>query len=212
MSSPREDHWNKVYASKAATEVSWFQDEPAASLALIASAGIGRDDPIVDVGGGASLLVDRLLDRGHSDITVLDIAETGLAVARDRLGVRGVGIAWTVQDVTLWQPPPGRFRLWHDRAVFHFLIDETDRRGYLRALDHGLQTGGFLILASFAPTGPERCSGLPVQRYSGESMQAVLGQGFQRLAERQETHLTPAGGRQEFTWCLFRKIAGKNAA
>lgn len=212
MSSPREDHWNRVYATRAATEVSWFQDEPAASLALIATAGIGRDDAIVDVGGGASLLADRLLDRGHSDITVLDIAETGLAVVRARLGAKGAGVAWTVQDVTAWQPPPGRFRLWHDRAVFHFLVDEADRRGYLRALDRGLQAGGFVILASFAPTGPERCSGLPVQRYSAETMQAVLGPGFQLLDERPQTHLTPAGGRQDFTWCLFRKIAGKDAA
>lgn len=206
MSSPREDHWNKVYSTKAATEVSWFQEEPAASLALIDTAGIGPDDAIVDVGGGASLLVDRLLDRGQSDITVLDIAETGLAVARARLGAKGAGVAWTVQDVTRWQPPPGRFRLWHDRAVFHFLIDEADRRGYLAALDRGLRAGGYLILAAFAPTGPERCSGLPVRRYSGESMQAVLGPGFRLLAERPETHPTPAGGRQDFTWCLFRKL------
>jgi hypothetical protein len=204
MSSARQEHWDHVYATKRADKVSWFQDEPAPSLAMIAAAGIGHDDAIVDVGGGASVLVDRLLDDGYSNLTVLDVSPTGLEASRARLASRSERITWVVQDVVAWQPSQGAFKLWHDRAVFHFLTDDADRRGYLRALDLGLQQGGYLILAPFAPTGPERCSGLPVQRYSGQTMQATLGPGYRLIEEQPQTHLTPAGNRQDFTWCLFR--------
>ena len=185
--------------------MSWFQSEPARSLALIDAAGIGPDDPIVDVGGGASLLVDRLLDRGFRHLTVIDIAQTGLAVAQARLGPRQARVTWLVQDVTSWQPPAEGFALWHDRAVFHFLVDEKDRQGYVRALDRGLKPGGFAIFASFALTGPEKCSGLPVQRYSAEALQAVLGPAYRLLDHQIEHHVTPAGGSQDFLRCLFGK-------
>ncbi len=207
MSTTREQHWNSVYATRAATEVSWFQEEPATSLAMIAESGVGRNDALVDVGGGASRLVDRLVTLGYGDVTVLDIAETALAVARVRLGAAAARVTWTVCDVTLWDPPPGRYRLWHDRAVFHFLTEDQGREGYLRALGRGLQPGGFVILAPFAPTGPERCSGLPVRRYSAEELQTLLGSAYRLRNSRPETHVTPAGNRQDFVWCLFEKVA-----
>jgi ubiquinone/menaquinone biosynthesis C-methylase UbiE len=205
VSQNRRQHWDEVYALKPADKVSWFQSEPARALAMIAATGVGRDDPIVDVGGGASLLVDRLLDRGFRHLTVIDIAQTGLAVAQARLGPRQARVTWLVQDVTNWQPPVESFALWHDRAVFHFLVDEGDRQGYRRALDRGLKRGGFVIVASFALTGPEKCSGLPVQRYSAETLQAALGPDYRLLDSQIERHVTPAGGSQDFLWCLFRK-------
>jgi ubiquinone/menaquinone biosynthesis C-methylase UbiE len=203
MPQDRRGHWDEVYALKPADKVSWFQSEPVRSLAMIATAGIGPDDPIVDVGGGASLLVDRLLDRGFRHVTVLDIAQNGLAVAQARLGARQSQVTWLVQDVTRWQPPLQSVALWHDRAVFHFLVDPEDRRRYLEALDRALRPGGFVIIASFALTGPEKCSGLPVQRYSAETLQAALGPGYRRLDLQTERHATPAGGSQDFLWCLF---------
>ncbi len=207
MTSPRRSHWDDVYTTKPADTVSWFQDAPTPSLEMIAQTGLGMGDPIVDIGGGASLLIDRLLDRGHSAVTVLDIAEPGLAVAQKRLGDHGGRVTWIAQDVTAWHPPQAAFALWHDRAVFHFLVEAADRAAYVRALDGGLRPGGFVILAPFALTGPERCSGLPVRRYSAAMLQAELGAGYQLLNHQPQTHLTPAGNRQDFIWCLFRKSA-----
>lgn len=205
MTSVRQEHWNNVYGSKQATEVSWFEGEPALSLAMIAASSIDRADPLIDIGGGASVLVDRLIKQGHSDITVLDIAAAGLAVARARLGDLAAQVTWLAQDIVTWLPPRGRFKLWHDRAVFHFLVDEAERDRYLAALEQGLQRGGFVILAPFALTGPVRCSGLPVQRYSAATLQAVLGPRYRLIEERPQAHLTPAGVQQNFTWCLFRR-------
>jgi SAM-dependent methyltransferase len=211
MSDARRQHWDRVYATKPADTVSWFQEEPAQSLALIGATGLGKDACIVDVGGGASLLVDRLVEQGYSSVSVLDIAETGLSIARARLGDRQSNASWLVKDVTRWSPPLEAFDLWHDRAVFHFLVEETDRAGYRRALDRGLKPGGFLILALFALTGPDMCSGLPVRRYSPEMLLAELGPGYELVDVRQQTHRTPAGDAQEFVWCLFRRDATKTA-
>lgn len=205
MTSVRQEHWNNVYGSKPATEVSWFEGEPALSLAMIAASGIDHADPLIDIGGGASVLVDRLIKQGYSDVTVLDIAAAGLAVARARLGDRTAQVTWLAEDIVTWLPPRSRFKLWHDRAVFHFLVGETERDRYLVALEQGLQRGGFVILAPFALTGPERCSGLPVQRYSGATLQAALGPHYRLIEERSQAHLTPAGVQQNFTWCLFRR-------
>jgi hypothetical protein len=206
--SPRA-HWDAVYATRPADAVSWFQHDPAPSLAMIAAAGIVPSDPLIDVGGGASLLVDRLLDAGYGHVSVLDIAASGLALARARLGGRASRVAWLVEDATRWQPSAGAFRLWHDRAVFHFLVDAADRAGYRRALDRGLHPDGFVVLATFAPTGPERCSGLPVCRYSAGALAAELGSSYRLIETRPETHLTPSGRAQDFTWCLFRRLPGR---
>jgi ubiquinone/menaquinone biosynthesis C-methylase UbiE len=207
MPDDRRAHWDRVYTTKRADEVSWFQAEPTPSLAMIAAAGLGPDDPIIDVGGGASVLVDRLLDDGYRNLTVLDVSEAALAAARARLGARATQVAWIAADVATWQPPADAFALWHDRAVFHFLTAAADRAGYLGALARGLRPGGHLVLATFALSGPEKCSGLPVQRYSGETLQAALGPRYRLLREAAQPHVTPAGNRQDFTWCLFRKRA-----
>jgi ubiquinone/menaquinone biosynthesis C-methylase UbiE len=204
--SAQRGHWDDVYMTKAADTVSWFQDDPTPSLAMIARAGLGVSEPIIDVGGGASVLIDRLLDRGHANLTVLDIAQAGLAVAQERLGKRAGRVSWIAQDVTTWQPPQDAFSIWHDRAVFHFLVDEADRLAYMRALDRSLRTGGFVAIAPFALGGPERCSGLPVRRYSAEMLQAELGPAYQLIDQRSQTHVTPAGNRQDFLWCLFKKV------
>lgn len=207
MSSPRQQHWENVYSTRQADEVSRFQDDPTFSLDLIARSGISANAPIIDIGGGASMLIDRLLGAGHSALTVLDIAEAGLAVAQKRLGDHGGRVTWIAQDVTAWHPPQDAFALWHDRAVFHFLVEAADRAAYVRALDCGLRPGGFVILAPFSLTGPERCSGLPVRRYSAAMLQAELGADYELVNEQPQIHLTPAGNRQDFIWCLFRKSA-----
>jgi SAM-dependent methyltransferase len=210
ISNPSKHHWEQVYTTKATDAVSWFQQEPIPSLDMIAAAGVAADAAIVDVGGGASLLVDRLLDRGFTKLTVLDVSEHALALAKARLGSRAASVAWVVEDVTSWEPPSAAFTLWHDRAVFHFLVDEADRHGYLRALDRGLTPGGFAIFATFALSGPERCSGLPVRRYSAATLQAALGAGYELVKTIPETHMTPSGNRQDFLWCLFRKAVGEH--
>ena len=200
-------HWEHLYATRAPGTLSWFQAEPAVSLALMEAAGVRPTDPVIDVGGGDSRLVDRLLDRGFTDVTVLDIAGAALEAARRRLGPRRDRVTWLAADVTRWQPEPAAYALWHDRAVFHFLVEEADRRAYLAALHRGLAPGGHAVFATFAPSGPPRCSGLPVRRYDADSLQATLGGAFDLRESRLESHPTPAGGSQDFQWCLFRRVA-----
>ena len=199
----RKQHWEEAYAQKAEDAVSWFQSNPALSLSLVGSAGLAKTDPILDVGGGASRLVDRLLTEGHRDITVLDIAAAALQKSRARLG-KAVDLAqWLTADITQWQPERC-YSLWHDRAVFHFFTEPADRLAYRRALKAGLAPGGTAIIASFAPDGPERCSGLPVQRYSPESLSKELGFAFRLTDSRTEDHVTPAGKLQRFQYSVFR--------
>lgn len=199
-----KQHWEAIYAHRSPEAVSWYQRDPALSLSLIEAAGVAPDEPVIDVGGGTSLLVDRLLERGFTDVTVLDLAETALAAARARLGPLQDRVHWQVADVRHWEPAPGAYALWHDRAVFHFLVTNADRQGYLRALGRGLRPGGHAVFATFAHSGPQRCSGLPVQRYCAQDLQATLGSRFTLLDSRPETHHTPAGTSQDFQWCLFR--------
>ncbi|MGE5624184.1 MAG: class I SAM-dependent methyltransferase [Bacillota bacterium] len=203
-SAERKHHWEEVYRQKAEDTVSWFQVHPEYSLELIHSTGIGRAEPIIDVGGGASRLVDHLLAEGYTDLTVLDVAEAALEKAGARLGPGALKVQWLVADVTRWTPPR-RYRLWHDRAVFHFLTEAAERTAYREALSAGLVPGGTAIIASFAPDGPERCSGLPVVRYSPAALAVELGAGFRLRAERYESHLTPAGKLQRFQYSVFEK-------
>lgn len=200
------DHWNEVYRTKPTDKVSWYQREPTVSLALIDRLGLAADAAILDVGGGASVLVDRLLDRGFQDISVLDIAAPALDLDRARLGHAADRVTWRVEDATNWRPEPARYDLWHDRAVFHFMTTPEARDGYLRALERGLRPGGHTIFATFALSGPERCSGLPVQRYDPDELQAALGEGYILMEARREAHATPAGGSQDFIWCLFQRL------
>jgi SAM-dependent methyltransferase len=198
----RQAHWQNVYASKGETEVSWFQDRPAISLEFIAAAKVRYDAAIIDIGGGASRLVDALLDDGYSNLTVLDLSEAALAASRNRIGPRAEAVKWVAADVTTWQPSQS-YDLWHDRAAFHFLTEESDRQAYVSRLTTALCPGGQAIIGTFAPDGPERCSGLPVMRYDPASLAATLGPAFRLLASRVEEHRTPWGASQIFQFSRF---------
>ncbi|MEW5729042.1 MAG: class I SAM-dependent methyltransferase, partial [Pseudomonadota bacterium] len=190
VSPDRRSHWQKVWTEKDPQRVSWFQPDPATSVALVQALAPRADAPIVDVGGGASLLVDRLLGLGFGRVAVLDVSEAALAHAAERLGPLGDAVAWIASDVLEWAPAPGSFDVWHDRAVFHFLTDPADQRAYARVLETALAPRGAVILGTFAPDGPEKCSGLPVARHDAASLSAILGPGFQLVEERAEEHTT----------------------
>jgi hypothetical protein len=199
-------HWDAVYASKTPTVLSWYQPSPGPSIAMIRAANLTPGAAVADVGAGASSLVDWLVGEGYR-VTALDVSENALSVARRRLADRGDQVDWTVSDVRRWRPPPGAYDLWHDRAVFHFLLTEAGREAYKSALRRGLRKGGDAIFGTFSPTGPERCSGLPVRRYSAAGLSAELGSEFELASSAEERHATPSGAHQDFTWCLFRRVA-----
>ncbi len=201
-SSTRAEHWDTAYETGGVTEVSWFQTEPVVSLELIETLEVRRDAAVIDIGGGASSLVDHLIEQGFNDLSVLDISETALGVARQRLGA-SAPVSWLHQDLLSWRPSR-RFDLWHDRAVFHFLVGKEDRDAYLDTLRAGIAPGGALIVATFAEDGPEYCSGLPVARYSAIELGSVLGECFAVVETRREVHITPAGTTQPFTWVAAR--------
>jgi len=201
-SGTREDHWDSAYKTRGVTEVSWFQTEPVVSLELIGALGVPREAAVIDVGGGASSLVDHLVEQGFTDLSVLDISETALDVARYRLG-SSAPVSWLHEDLLSWKPLR-RFHLWHDRAVFHFLVGNEDRDAYLDTLRTGMAPGGALIVATFAEDGPEYCSGLPVARYSAVDLGSVFGEGFVVVKTRREVHTAPRGTTQPFTWVAAR--------
>jgi 2-polyprenyl-3-methyl-5-hydroxy-6-metoxy-1,4-benzoquinol methylase len=207
MDPNRRAHWENVYRTKGEREVSWFQETPSISLELIRSAGATRQSAVVDVGGGASLLVDALVDEGYEDVTVLDVSESALAVAKTRLGQSAARVTWIVADVVGWKPPQ-RYDVWHDRAAFHFLTGEADRTAYVECLREALRPGGHAIIATFALDGPERCSGLPVIRYDAARLGRVLGDGFNLLETRRHDHRAPTGGVQSFQFSAFRRGQG----
>lgn len=200
-------HWEQVYAAKAAHSVGWFQERAACSLQLICASGAGREADIIDVGGGASTLIDDLLAAGYSRVSVLDISSAALAAAQRRLGERSGRVRWLEADITQAELPSRHFDLWHDRAVFHFLAAPEARAAYIAAISHAVKPGGHVIIATFAENGPEQCSGLPVIRYSAESLHAEFGAGFALLHHEQEAHHTPFGTVQPFVYCHFRKLA-----
>ncbi|MFN2309149.1 MAG: trans-aconitate 2-methyltransferase [Gammaproteobacteria bacterium] len=207
MHKERKSHWEQLYRDTSPQAVSWYQSAPTLSCALIRASGSDRQAPLIDVGGGASTLVDQLLADGYGDVSVLDISAEALTHARHRLGARAGGVRWIEADVTQFRPPQV-YRLWHDRAVFHFLTAAEDRAGYRAALEGGLAPGGQLIIGTFAPGGPERCSGLPIVQYDAARMQAELGEHFALLETRVELHRTPAGTDQSFNFFRFvRRVA-----
>jgi SAM-dependent methyltransferase len=200
----RQDHWTRVYEEKSPSAVSWYQAEPKPSLDALDRFGAAPSSSLIDVGGGASNLVDALLQRNWRDVTVLDIAAPALDAARQRLGPEAAKVHWEVADITQWQPTRP-YDGWHDRAVFHFLTEPGQREAYRRALSAGLAPGGLAIMATFAMDGPEKCSGLPVRRYDPESLASELGGAFRLVEGWREEHVTPWGSRQSFNWCALRR-------
>jgi trans-aconitate methyltransferase len=202
--SQRHAHWENVYTTKAEDEVSWFEQSPAASLDLIRATRLGKEAAIIDIGGGASRLVDHLLEEGYRNLTVLDVSEHALAAAKARLGERAAQVQWVVADITLWEAA-ATFDIWHDRAAFHFLTQPEERSAYVRRLAKALRAGGHAIIGTFAVDGPERCSGLPVMRYDAHLLAEALGPGFELTDTRRHEHLTPARRMQRFQFSSFRR-------
>lgn len=202
--SDRSTHWDHVYATKGEAEVSWYQDSPAISLAMIRAACSDRDTAIIDIGGGASRLVDALLRDGYRDVAVLDLSANALEAAKKRLGQAASTVDWIVADATTWRPAR-TYDVWHDRAAFHFLTDPRDRAAYVERLRSAVKPGGHVIIATFAPDGPEKCSGLPVQRHDSASLAAELGPEFELVETRRETHHTPWNSTQAFQFSRFKR-------
>jgi len=199
----RQAHWEGVYTQKSESEVSWFQENPAPSIEMIEQVGATAASAIVDIGGGASRLVDNLIDRGFEDVTVLDLSEAALEAAKARLGSGAAQVHWIVADATVWEPLKA-YDIWHDRAAFHFLTENGDRAAYVARLERALKVGGYAIIATFALDGPERCSGLSVVRYDPASLGEALGRSFQLVDTRRHAHATPWGTEQSFQFSVFR--------
>lgn len=200
----RKEHWEGVYRDKSPLDVSWYQAEPVISLELIEASGCGPDAAVIDVGGGASVLVDHLLARGYRSLTVLDISGRALEHARNRLGAAAGEVTWVESDVTAFAPAVV-FDVWHDRAVFHFLTAAADRRRYVEVLERAVRPGGQVVLAAFAIGGPTKCSGLDIVQYDAAKLGAELGDGFRLLEQRAEEHHTPAGKVQQFAYFRFAR-------
>ena len=207
----RAQHWNDVYTRKDDTEVSWYEPEAKVSLDLIARCGATQQARIIDVGGGASRLVDGLLALGHTNVSVLDIAEAALAKARERLGDQAARVTWITSDVTAFASD-APYDVWHDRAVFHFLRGDEDKRAYVEVLKRALAEGGHILIGTFALDGPERCSGLEVARYDAEGIAAVLGPAFKLVDSLAHVHTTPSGNVQRFTFAHLVRTAPRSEA
>jgi ubiquinone/menaquinone biosynthesis C-methylase UbiE len=199
------EHWEKVYSTKATDAVSWFQEHAKESMKLIRGTGIPRSAAIIDVGGGASTLVDDLLFAGYSALTVLDISATALAAAKIRLGQKAASVRWLEANITNTTLPTHDYDLWHDRAVFHFLTTQAERLAYIEAVMRAVKPGGHVIVATFDENGPTQCSGLPVMRYNADTLHAEFGIAFNLLRHEKEDHHTPFGTVQKFIYCYCRK-------
>ena len=195
------EYWDGRYADIGDTQVSWFQETPENSLMLVSRVSEPHDS-VVDVGGGASRLVDHLLERGYHDVTVVDLSQQALSAARARVG--NAPVHWVVTDIRDWQPDR-TFDVWHDCAAYHFLVDPDEQRAYWRLVRDSVPVGGHVVVSTFAEDGPEMCSGLPVHRYSADGLTAAMGEGFTVLETLREQHSTPAGGTQSFVWILAQR-------
>ncbi|TDR45604.1 methyltransferase family protein [Tahibacter aquaticus] len=201
------DHWEQVYRTRPSDEVSWYRPHLERSLSFIQAASPDHHARILDVGGGASTLVDDLVAQGYQNLSVLDLAEAALQQARDRLGESASAVKWISADVRTVSFDSHSIDLWHDRAVFHFLTDEADRASYVRQVTAALKPGGHLVIATFAPDGPTRCSGLEVVRYDATGLAQVFGQAFRLEAQAADAHTTPNGNTQSFVYCRFVRVA-----
>jgi SAM-dependent methyltransferase len=205
-----KDHWEAVYAGKSPDRVSWFRPHLEQSLRFLGAAKIGREAAIIDVGGGASTFVDDLVERGYTNVTVLDLSQTALDAAKARLGGRASAVRWICADVTRADLPEHAYDFWHDRAVFHFLVDTEARRRYFVAVSRSVRPGGHIVVATFGPHGPETCSGLDVLRFAPDALHAEFGDEFTRIADATELHDTPLGNEQEFVYCYCRLSPGRS--
>lgn len=205
MPEAARDHWNRVYTERDDSHVSWFQADPALSLRLIEEAAPDRSARILDAGAGRSALAGRLVEAGYHSVTVVDVAESALVELRERLGPAGAHVRWVVADL-LEVRDLGEFDVWHDRAVFHFMTSPGDRERYLGLIRRSVAAGGHLILATFAPQGPDTCSGLPVCRYDAATLASAVGEGFTLVRSEQEAHHTPWGQVQPFTYAVFQRV------
>jgi len=201
-----KNHWEKVYSNMAANAVSWFQPHADLSVNLIKATGVGQGAAIIDVGGGASTLVDDLLANGYTNLSVLDLSSSALAAARNRLDAKASDVRWIEADVNNANLPARHFDVWHDRAVFHFLTSPDDRAAYVQTVFDSVKPGGHVIVATFAEDGPDQCSGLPVVRYRADELHAEFGEAFSLLRHEKETHHTPTGTVQQFVYCYCRRV------
>jgi 2-polyprenyl-3-methyl-5-hydroxy-6-metoxy-1,4-benzoquinol methylase len=200
-------HWSNIYATRSPEEVSWFEPLPTVSLQRVTRAIEGGARSVIDVGGGASRLVDQLIGLNLDRIAVLDVVERGLEVAKERLGSRSEQVEWIVADITKAEDV-GRFDVWHDRAVFHFLTDPADRAHYVALCERTVPPGGVAVVATFSPEGPEMCSGLPVHRYGASELSKECGPAFALIDSERYLHRTPSGGQQSFLYSSLRRVAG----
>jgi SAM-dependent methyltransferase len=205
MVTDYKSHWEGVYTEKAVDEVGWYKSNFDVSMELISEAASDRSARIIDIGGGASLLIDALLDEGHENLAVLDIAASALDHAKRRLGDKAAVVRWIVADITE-AAELGTFDIWHDRAVFHFLVEAADRQKYANLVRRTVPVGGHVIISTFSPSGPVKCSGLDTCRYSSESLAAELGEGFELVKEASETHVTPRGKSQAFMYAMLCRV------
>ncbi len=202
-----KEHWERAYSAKPSEQLGWYKPHLETPLSWIEELGLARHAGIVDVGGGVSTLVDDLLGQGYRSVTVLDLSKRALALAQARLAERAELVTWLEADITSVDLPADQFELWHDRATFHFLTQPTQQQGYLNNLLRALKPGGHLIMATFAPEAPPKCSGLPVQRYTFEELGSTLGAEFEKRRCHQELHVTPGGVEQMYLYCQFRRSA-----
>jgi SAM-dependent methyltransferase len=205
MSEAKADHWQSVYRAKSATDVSWFRPHLEVSLELMKQAGLNPSSRVVDIGAGASTLVDDLIGLGVRTITALDLSAESLDVAKKRLGVRAANVCWRVGDVSHFDFEPDSVDIWHDRAALHFLIDPADASAYVANATHAITPGGYAVIGCFASDGPEKCSGLTVVRREADDIAKLFGEAFTLVDSRREPHVTPWGSTQSFAYALLRK-------
>jgi len=200
----QKSHWEKVYGTKQFTEVSWYQPTPQVSLDFVKELNIPKDAAIIDIGGGDSYFADHLLSQGYTNITVLDISESAIARAKERLGEKTAGITWIVSDILEFVPPM-TYDFWHDRATFHFLTGEDQVSAYLSVVNKALAVSGKMVIGTFSETGPEKCSGLPVKQYSEQSLTSLIKKWFRKIKCIHTDHITPFNTLQNFLFCSFQK-------
>ncbi len=200
----RKTHWETIYQTKNITDVGWYQSKPITSLKFISELDLKKDAKIIDIGAGEGYLADHLLADGFSDLTILDISEEALDHTRSRLGKKAEDLKWINADISNFIPEE-KYDLWHDRAAFHFLTEETQVQNYLKNLENSINPGGFVIIGTFSEKGPEKCSGLEIKQYSIAEISDLLAENFQKLHCENIDHITPSGAAQNFTFCSFQK-------